>query len=125
MTVKAGEKDSLIYAVIQDYSEKIFYFCLKKSGNVYEAEDLASDITLNIIASLDKGIIPEKLSAWIWRIARNRYSVWADKKHKQAVAEERKDISDFEIKDNAYNPEEEFVNSENLSLLRRELAMAS
>ena len=125
MAVQADEKDSLIYAVIQDYSEKIFYFCLKKSGNVHEAEDLASDITLNIIASLDKGIIPEKLSAWIWRIARNRYSVWADKKHKQAVAEESKDISDFEIKDNAYNPEEEFVNSENLSLLRRELAMAS
>ena len=33
MAVKAGEKDSLIYAVIQDYSEKIFYFCIVTAGN--------------------------------------------------------------------------------------------
>jgi len=72
---------SEVYA--KEYMEKVFYSCLKKTGNSHEAEDLTSDISVCIFAELKKGRMPEHFHAWVWRIARNRYSVWADKKRKE------------------------------------------
>ena len=57
-----ADKDLNIQLLINEYTEnyveKIFYFCLKKTGSVYDAQDLSSDITVNILQSLNKGIIP-------------------------------------------------------------------
>ena len=36
----------LINDFAENYMEKIFYFCLKKTGNHIEAEDLTQDIAL-------------------------------------------------------------------------------
>ena len=60
-----------------EFLEKIFYFCLKKCSNPTEAEDLSSEIGLNIIQALNDGQNPEQFHAWVWTIARNRYSKWA------------------------------------------------
>ena len=74
-------RDRLINEFAEIYMEKLFYFCLKKTGNHIEAEDLTQDIALQIITALNKGTIPTSFSAWVWQIARNRYSVWAKEKH--------------------------------------------
>lgn len=118
------ESKKFIDEFTADYTEKLFYFCLKKTGNSFEAEDLASDIALNIISALRKGVIPDNLSAWVWQIARNRYSKWAERKHRRNNSVYASDIGDFEIADEQ-NTENELLHSEDLSLLRRELAFIS
>ena len=65
--------NSLIDDFINNYLEKLFYFCLKKTGNNEDSEDLVQDISLNIVIALNKGIVPTNFRAWIWKIARNRY----------------------------------------------------
>ena len=65
-------RDWLISAFAEKHMESLFYFCLKKTGNHIEAEDLTQDIALQIIAALNKGTIPTSFSAWVWQIARNR-----------------------------------------------------
>ena len=115
-------RDSLIQEFAENYIEKLFYFCLKKTGNNYEAENLMQDIALNIITALNKGTVPISFSAWIWQIARNRYSVWADEKHSQNGSVTGSDIGDYEIEDESKNILDEMIHSEQLSLLRRELA---
>lgn len=117
--------EALIHEFTQNYMEKLFYFSLKKTGNSYEAENLTSDIALNILIALSKGTVPKNFSPWVWQIARNRYSVWADKKHKQAELVTGFDISDYEIEDGSANMENEWIHSETLALLRRELAFIS
>lgn len=117
--------ERLIGEFAENYTEKLFYFCLKKTGNSYEAEDLASDIILNILSALDKGTIPTSFSAWIWQIAHNRYSVWADKKHKYTESVIGSDVEAYEIEDENANIENELIHSEDLSLLRRELVFIS
>ncbi len=102
---------------------KVYYFCLKKTGDSYEAEDLASDITLNILHALKKGTVPMSFSAWVWQIARNRYSVWADIKHKKNDAVSGTDIAELDLPDEGF--EDELVHLEELHLLRRELAFIS
>ena len=115
-------RDRLINEFAENYMEKLFYFCLKKTGNHIEAEDLTQDIALQIIIALNKGTIPTSFSAWIWQIARNRYSVWANEKHNRNESVTGSDISDYEIEDESENILDEMIHTEQIALLRRELA---
>ena len=115
-------RNRLIHDFTENYMEKLFYFCLKKTGNHIEAEDLTQDIALQIITALNKGTIPTSFSAWIWQIAHNRYSVWAKAKHSRNESVTGSDIGDYEIEDESENILDEMVHTEQMALLRRELA---
>ena len=115
-------RDRLINEFIENYMEKLFYFCLKKTGSHIEAEDLTQDIALQIITALNKGTIPTSFSAWVWQIARNRYSVWANEKHNRNESVTGSDIGDYEIEDESENILDEMIHTEQMALLRRELA---
>ena len=126
--MKGGEKmqetnamrDRLMNEFAENYIEKLFYFCLKKTGSHIEAEDLTQDIALQIITSLNKGTIPTSFSAWVWQIARNRYALWANKKHSRNDMVTGDHIENYEIEDESIL--DEMILSEQLALLRRELA---
>ncbi len=120
---KADEmRVKLINEFTENYMGKLFYFCLKKTGNHAEAEDLTQDIALQIFSALNKGTIPINFSAWVWQIARNRYSVWAKQKHERNESVTGSDIGDFELQDNHANVLDEMIRTEQMALLRRELA---
>lgn len=106
----------------ENYMEKIFYFCLKKTGDNAEAENLTQDIALNVISELNKGTKPENFSAWVWKIARNRYNTWAEKRRRQKEMLLSTDVSDYEIEMDDENPLEKVILDEQISFLRRELA---
>lgn len=114
-------KKNLLDEFTENYFEKLFYFCLKKTGDSYEAEELAADITLNIVAAIQKGTIPVSFKAWVWQIARNRYSVWAENRRKTRESDSGADISELEIADDSASVEGEWIRNEDLALLRREL----
>ncbi|MDD2268593.1 MAG: sigma-70 family RNA polymerase sigma factor [Eubacteriales bacterium] len=103
------------------YMEKVFYFCLRKTGRADEAETLASDIGYDIIRALNNGNIPVNFSAWVWKIARNRFAKWVSEK---CVVRYREAI-DFDELDEIVGDneciEDELIKSEQLKLLRREL----
>ena len=115
-------RDRLLKEFTENYMEKLFYFCLKKTGSQIEAEDLTQDIALQIITALNKGTIPAKFSAWVWQIARNRYSVWAKEKHYRNESVTGFDIGDYEIEDESENILDEMIHTEQMALLQRELA---
>ena len=113
---------SLVKEFTENHMQKLFYFCLKKTGSTAEAEDLTQDIALNILSTLHKGVIPTNFSAWVWQIARNRYSVWAKAKHDRSVSVTTSDIGDYEIEDDSGSVLDEMIHRDELALLRRELA---
>lgn len=115
-------RDRLIKEFSENYMEKLFYFSLKKTGSNTEAEDLTQDIALQIITAINKGMIPTSFSAWVWRIARNRYSVWAKEKHNRNESVTGSDISDYEIEDESESILDEMIHAEQMALLRRKLA---
>ena len=115
-------RDQLLNEFAENYMEKLFYFCLKKTGSHTEAEDLTQDIALQILTALNKGTIPTSFSAWIWQIVRNRYSVWAKEKHNRNESVTGFDIGDYEIEDESENILDEMIHTEQMALLRRELA---
>ena len=115
-------QEKLLAEFTEEYMEKIFYFCLKKTDSNFEAEDLTQDIAINVFCEINKGTVPVCFSAWIWQIVRNRYSVWAKKKHLQTESVINEDISECDIIDDSSNMIDGIIKEEQLSLLRRELA---
>ena len=86
---------------------------------------MTQDIALNILTALNGKTIPTNFSAWVWKIARNRYSVWADKKHRRAESVTGNHIADYEIPDENADILEKVIHSEQLARLREELAFIS
>ncbi len=123
MNITVSENNSLTDLYINEYLGKVFYFALKRTGNRQEAEDLSSDISLCIIAELQKGRVPQSFSAWVWQIARNRYSRWADSKSKKPLVPLEGDELDLIAAEE--NTEEALIKAEELKTLRRELAFIS
>ncbi len=119
------QHEMLVKALTDEYAEKLFYFCLKKTGNSHDAEDLTSDILVNVLTALQKGAEPAHFSAYVWQIARNRYAAWADKRRKERESVTGTDIAEYEIADEQRGVEEQTIHSEQLALLRRELAFIS
>ena len=62
----------------EQYLGKVFYFCLKKTGNEQDAADLAGEIGLEVVQALSEGKKPKKFAPWLWGIARNRWARWAE-----------------------------------------------
>lgn len=124
MTDSPSVKEALVSLYAAEYLEKIFYFCLKKTGGSQEAEELSSDISLSVLAALDRGTQPEHFSAWVWQIARNRYCAWADRKHRRRVLGGA-DVEQLDIPDPAADTEEGYLRSEQAALLHREMAFIS
>jgi RNA polymerase sigma factor, sigma-70 family len=132
METTSKNKKELMNAFAEQYIEKLFYFCLKKTGNRFDAEDLSSDISVNVINALFKGTVPDNFNAWVWQIARNRYSLWAKKKHIATLhtafitaADNDDNLEIPKIEDIKTSVEDEYIRSEELSLLRKELAFIS
>ena len=110
--------DTLMEQYAADYMEKVFYFCLRKCGDPTEAEDLASEITCEVMAALRKGTRPQSFSGWVWRIARNRYSRWVEAKSRRSQL-----ISGDELPEEpGILDEDDGTDPERLNTLRRELA---
>ena len=120
-----GMRELLMKDFAGNYMEQLYYFCLKKTGDSYEAEDLTQDIALNILTAINGGAIPESFSGWVWQIARNRYSRWAARKHKVNDSVTGSDITDLDIADESDDILGEMIHAEEMNLLRRELAFIS
>lgn len=104
-----------------EYLGKIFYFCLKKTGNDSDAEELSSDICYEVVAALKNGTVPENFDAWVWTIARRRWAKFAARKYYREP--EQVDIRDYDdMLASSDDVERDVILSEDLALLRRELA---
>ena len=76
-TLGADETGSLY----ERYSSQIFGYCLHQLGSREEAEDAVQTTFLNALRGLQRGIVPQLESAWLFKIAHNvclsrRRSTW-------------------------------------------------
>ncbi len=104
-----------------EFLEKIYYFCLKKTGDTYAAEDLSSEISMEILSALHKGILPEHMEAWVWCIASNRFARWVRQKKINSVEIfDEEAMAQMAAEDNV---EDAVLQPEERKELRRELTL--
>ncbi|MBQ8498087.1 MAG: RNA polymerase sigma factor [Clostridia bacterium] len=107
---------------MRSLSGKDFLLCLEKTGNEHDADELASNISFEILSSLGKGTVPKSFDAWVRTIAKNQYARWAKSRYYSPLSDAL-DITEYEtLADKMPSPEENAILSEELSLVRRELA---
>lgn len=105
----------------KEYLGKVFYFCLKKTGNEEEAAELSGEISLEIVQALMRGKEPEHFDVWLWAVVRNCWAKWAAKRYYPAY--EEVDIKDYEeVLPSDKSVEDDIIHSEELACVRRGLA---
>ena len=127
-TINPISRQAELYA--ESYLGSVFYYCLKKTGNHNEAEELAADISLTVLDQLRKAPPPERFSPWLWTIARRRYARWVDartRERERRVFDSREDDSDEIMPEPVSDEsvEDGIIEAEQYALMRRELAFIS
>lgn len=125
MAIDQETKQMYIEALTKEYMDKLFYFALKKTGDSYEAENLSSDILMNILTSLERGNRPERFGAWVWAVARHRYAAWAKAKRRKSDLFAPDDLGEYDLPEDVDPIDRQVVRQEEIALLRRELAFIS
>ncbi len=64
--------------------DKLFGFCYARTKDSFEAEELCSDIVYALVKAANRGGEIESVYPFIWRVARNVYADFADKRRKNA-----------------------------------------
>ena len=77
------KKSELLKIMNQELLDKLFGFCYARTADSYEAEELCSDVVFTLVkAAQSEGEI-EELYGFLWRVARNVYADFSEKKRKK------------------------------------------
>lgn len=72
-----NKKDSI--KNLENYVDKVFFYCIKRCNNRMDAEDLSQTILLECINQINKGTVIENMDYYIWGICKNMYNQYLRK----------------------------------------------
>lgn len=105
--------------IIQENMQKIYLYCVKKLENTAVAEDVASDIILELLRSYSRIQNDEAIYGYMWSVANNLCkNYW-----RRSAKENYTEIPDDFAGACCFSPEESYVREEEIMLLRRELSL--
>lgn len=108
-----------IEQIAKQNMEKIYLYCVRKLGNMTEAEDVASDIILELLRSYPRIQNDDAVYGYLWRVADNLCKNHWRKYQKYDHDEIPEDYPGIYM----VTPEDSFVHKQELGLLRRELSL--
>ena len=101
--------------------QKIYLYCVRRLGNATDAEDVASDITVELLSSYSRVKNDNAVLGYVWAVADNLCkNYW-----RRAAKFETTEIPEDYIGMYQITAEEDMIHREDISLLRRELALLS
>ena len=105
--------------IIQKNMQKIYLYCVKRLENAAVAEDVASDIILELLRSYGRIRNDEAVYGYIWSVANNLCKNYWRRSEKDTYTEIPSDFAGT----CCYTPEESYIKEEERMLLRRELSL--
>ena len=103
----------------EEYLAKILGFCYQKVNTREEAQDLSSEITLEVLKTIYSGKKIENLGAFVWSVSNHTFFKWLRSKKYGTTA-----YLD-EIFPSSDNIEEQYIHGETEKILHREIALLS
>ena len=76
------KKQDLLKYFDDDLLDKLFGFCYARTNDSYEAEELCSDIVCALVKAAQTGGEIESVYSFIWKVARNVYADFSNKRKK-------------------------------------------
>ena len=74
------KKQDLLNFIDQELLDKIFGFCYARTNDSHEAEELCSDIMFALVKAGNSDGEIESPHSFIWRVARNVYADFSEKR---------------------------------------------
>lgn len=108
-----------IETIIQENMQKLYLYCVKKLGNTVAAEDVASDIILELLRSYSKIQNDEAVFGYMWSVANNLCRNYWRRSEKVSYTEIPNDFAGS----CCFSPEDSLIREEERRLLRRELSL--
>lgn len=112
------EKD-LIEQFEKEYLDKILGFCYQKVNMSDDADDLASDVALEVLKAIRCGKKIENLNAFVWSVSNHTFFKWLRcRKHGSTAYLD-------ELFESRHNIEKDYILKEQEDILHREIALLS
>jgi RNA polymerase sigma factor (sigma-70 family) len=103
------QRDALLTRMVRDEWQKIREFVRRRIGDADAADDIAQDVFSQLVMNPDLTVPIERLTGWLYTVARNRVIDWYRKKKTASFSDVRRndDAGDSEIMlfDDELNPE--------------------
>ena len=115
-------KNELKEKVIE-YVDRVFFFCIKRVKNRMDAEDLAQTIILEILKSIEKGLVPANFDFYVWGVCRNQYNMYL-----RRIIKDRENIEYLEeitTKDDSMSILDELIEDEKLRNINSAIKLLS
>ena len=109
--------------IISEYIQKIYGFAISKTHKLDEAEELASQITLDVYTSLLKYNDITNINGYVYRVAANVYARFVDN-HKRGMHLSLDEVTEYSPFD-YYDFVNDIIESESYQLMRREIEYLS
>lgn len=77
------KKHELLKIIDEELLDKLFGFCYARTNDSYEAQELCSDIIFELVKSANTDGDIDNLYPFIWRVARNVYADFSEKKRRR------------------------------------------
>ena len=107
--------------IVSENMKKIYLYCVRRLGNASDAEDVASDIMLELLRSYSEVRDDAAVHSYMWSVAGNLCKSFWRKAGKTATMEIPEDYAGTYM----ITPEEKLIHEEELMTLRRELSLLS
>lgn len=101
--------------------QKIYLYCVRRLGNATDAEDVASEVTVELLSSFSKVKDDRAALGYVWAVADNLCKNYWRRAERYGTVEIPEDYVGMQ----QITVEEDMIHSEDISLLRRELALLS
>ncbi|MDD4496406.1 MAG: RNA polymerase sigma factor, partial [Eubacteriales bacterium] len=103
----------------EEYLSKILGFCYQKVNTREDAEDLSSEIALEVVKSIQSEKVIENLGAFVWSVSNHTFFKWLRSKKYGTTAY----LDELFVSPD--NTEDEFIRQETENILHREIALLS
>lgn len=107
--------------IVKQNMQKIYRHCVRRLGNATEAEDVSSDIIVELLRSYSRIENDEAVYGYTWSVADNLCKNYWRKYAKYDHQEIPNDYTGICM----VTPEDDFLHKQDITLLRRELSMLS
>ena len=108
-----------IEKIIQENMQKIYLYCVRRLENTAVAEDVASDIIVELLRSYGNVKNDEAVYGYMWGVANNLCKNYL----RRSVRETHEEIPEEFVGSFCFSPEESYIKEEERMLLRRELSL--
>ena len=106
--------------LLSDNVKNIFAFSLSRLYDKSEAEDLTNDIICEVLKCVHRLRNEEAFYSFMWRIAENTFKKRIRKSNRKTIEFDESFVGTYWV-----TPEDEYLKTEELNLLRRELSFLS